>query len=209
VAIGHSAGGHLALWAGARRKVAKQSPIGSADPLPIAGVVSLAGIADLKAYRGDGPSACGGPDTIDSIAGATRGGDPYFDTSPAAMAPLGVPQAVISGALDPIVPPKFGRDYAMAATGAGDKVRELTIEGAGHFELIDPTSDAWAKIRLETDILTGAHRHQTNSQQKIRHGRPLEPAPSKRTSVRARESFCRADTRRLGGGSGPAMTVFF
>jgi acetyl esterase/lipase len=155
VAIGHSAGGHLSLWAAARRKIAAESPIGSSDPLPIKGVVSLAGIADLKAYREDGPSACGGEDTIDAIAGADRGGDPYIDTSPAALAPLGVPQTVISGALDPIVPPKFGWDYAMTAAGSGDKVREVTIEGAGHFELIDPTSAAWATIRTEIDVLTG------------------------------------------------------
>lgn len=155
VAVGHSAGGHLALWAAARKKVVKESPIGSVDPLPIAGVASLAGIADLKAYRADGPSACGGPDTIDAIAGASRGGDPYMDTSPAALAPLGVPQAIISGALDPIVPPQFGWDYAMTAAGAGDHVRQLTIEDAGHFELIDPTSAAWAKVKLEIDILTG------------------------------------------------------
>ena len=155
VVIGHSAGGHLALWAAARGKIVKESPIGSVDPLPIKGVVSLAGIADLKAYRADGPSACGGPDTIDAIAGANRGGDPYLDTSPAALAPIGVPQAVISGALDPIVPPQFGWDYAMAAAGAGDEVRQLTIEDAGHFELIDPTSAAWAKIRIEIDVLTG------------------------------------------------------
>ena len=155
VVIGHSAGGHLALWAAARPKVAKESPIGSVDPLSIAGVVSLAGIGDLKAYRSDGPTACGGPDTIDAIAGASRGGDPYKDTSPAALVPLGVPQAIISGALDPIVPPKFGWDYAMAAAGAGDHVRQLTIEDAGHFELIDPTSAAWAKVKLEIDIATG------------------------------------------------------
>ncbi|MBI1214065.1 MAG: alpha/beta fold hydrolase [Alphaproteobacteria bacterium] len=155
VAVGHSAGAQLALWAAARPKVAKESPIGSADPLPVAGVVSLAGIDDLKAYRADGPPACGGPATIDAIAGASRGGDPYMDTSPAALAPLGVPQAVISGALDPIVPPQFGWDYAMTAAGAGDHVRQLTIEDAGHFELIDPTSAAWAKVRLEIDILTG------------------------------------------------------
>jgi acetyl esterase/lipase len=155
VVVGHSAGGHLGLWAAARKKIVKESPIGSVDPLPIAGVVSLAGIDDLKAYRADGPSACGGPDTIDAIAGASRGGDPYADTSPAALVPLGVPQAVISGELDPIVPPKFGWDYAMAAAGSGDEVRQLTIVGAGHFELIDPTSAAWANVRLEIDILTG------------------------------------------------------
>ena len=155
VAVGHSAGGHLALWAAARRKVVKESPIGTVDPIAIRGVVSLAGIGDLKAYRDDGPEACGGPETIDAIAGAKRGGDPYLDTSPAALLPLGVPQAVVSGALDPIVPAKFGMAYALAAAASGDKIREVTIQDAGHFELIDPTSAAWSKVLLEIDILTG------------------------------------------------------
>lgn len=156
VVIGHSAGGHLGLWAAARRKLPKESPLFSPDPLAVRGVASLAGIDDLNAYRADGPDACGGPDTIDALVGAkSRSGDLYADTSPAALLPIGVPQAVISGALDPIVPPQFGWDYAMAAAGAGDKVRELNIAGAGHFELIDPTSDAWAKIRIEIDVLTG------------------------------------------------------
>ena len=156
VAVGHSAGAQLALWAAARGKLAKESPIGSVDPIAIKGVVSLAGIDDLKAYRSDGPEACGGPETIDALIGeALRNGNAYADTSPAALLPLGVPQAVISGALDPIVPPKFGWDYAMAAASAGDQVRELTLQDAGHFELIDPASAAWAKVRTEIDILTG------------------------------------------------------
>jgi len=157
VAVGHSAGGHLALWAAARSKLSQASPLLSSEPLAIHGVASLAGIADLKAYRADGPDACGGPDTIDTLVGAkARGGaDVYADTSPAALVPIGIAQAVVSGALDPIVPAKFGLDYAMAAAGAGDHVRELTIENAGHFELIDPTSDAWARIRTEIDVLSG------------------------------------------------------
>lgn len=157
VAVGHSAGGQLALWAAARSKIVKESAIGSVDPVAIHGVVSLAGIDDLKAYRQDGPQACGGADTIDALIGATlrAGGNPYLDTSPAALLPIGVPQAVVSGALDPIVPAKFGLDYAMAAASAGDQVREMTVQDAGHFELIDPTSAGWAKIRTEIDVLSG------------------------------------------------------
>ena len=156
VGIGHSAGGQLMLWAAARAKLAKGSPLFSVDPLAIHGVVSIAGIADLKAYREDGPDACGGPDTIDALVNAKgRDGDVYADTSPAALLPLGVSQAVVSGALDPIVPAKFGWDYGMAAASVGDKVRELTIQDAGHFELIDPTSAAWVKIRTEIDVQTG------------------------------------------------------
>ena len=153
IAIGHSAGGHLATWAAVRPRLPKQSPLAKADPLPITGVVSLAGINDLAAYREKGPSACGGPSTIDALVDAKRKADLYAETSPAALLPIGVRQAVISGALDKIVPPQFGKDFAAAATKKGDTAKEITIESAGHFELIDPTSDAWKTIRAEIDTL--------------------------------------------------------
>ena len=148
VLAGHSAGGHLALWAAARGRLPAGSPLRAADPLPVAGAVTLAGINDLAAYRADGPAACGGPATIDSLTGsAGRGGDPYADTSPAALPRIEVRQAVLSGELDPIVPPRFGQGYARAAVARGDRVQELTLAGAGHFELIDPSSAAWPAVR--------------------------------------------------------------
>lgn len=155
VAIGHSAGGHLVIWSAARPRLPKTSKLSKANPLPITGVVSLAGINDLKAYRTTGPSACGGPPTIDALTGAVdrKNINIFADTSPAALLPIGVRQSVISGALDKIVPPAFGKDYAAAAAKSGDQVKEITIEGAGHFELIDPKSDAWKKIRAEIDAL--------------------------------------------------------
>ena len=145
---GHSAGGHLALWAAARDRLPADSPLGVADPLPIRGVVSLAGIADLEAYRQTGPDACGGPSTIDGLVGVQQPGgrDVFADTSPPALLPLGDRQVVISGALDPIVPPRFGEDYATAAAARGDPARSVVLEGAGHFELIDPTSAAWPRV---------------------------------------------------------------
>jgi acetyl esterase/lipase len=149
VAVGHSAGGHLALWAAARRRLPKVSPLYSDDPLPIKAVVSLAGIGDLSMYRAQGPSACGGRRVIDLLDGSAtrRPSDVFTDTSPAEMLPINVPQAVISGALDPIVPAVFGRAYAAKAAAAGDPVQEITINGASHFELIDPQSTAFVKIR--------------------------------------------------------------
>jgi len=149
VAVGHSAGGHLALWAAARRRLPKASPLYRDTPLPIKAVVSLAGIGDLSAYRAYGPPACGGPRVIDFLDGtASRGPwDVFNDTSPAEMLPIGVPQAIISGELDPIVPAAFGRAYAAKATAAGDPVQEITISDAGHFELIDPKSSSFEEIR--------------------------------------------------------------
>jgi acetyl esterase/lipase len=149
IAVGHSAGGHLALWAAARRRLPKSSPLYRDNPLSIKAVVSLAGIPDLSLYRAQGPPVCGGPRVIDLLVGnASRGPwDEFNDTSPAEMLPIRVPQAIISGSLDPIVPAAFGRAYAAKAAAAGDTVQEVTIGDAAHFELIDPQSSAFEKIR--------------------------------------------------------------
>jgi acetyl esterase/lipase len=149
IALGHSSGGQLALWTAARHRLAKASPLYRDNPLPIRAVISLAGIDDLSAYRAEGPPMCGGPRVIDFLDGSvTRGPwDVFNDTSPAEMLPIGVPQEIISGALDPIVPAAFGRAYAGKAKAAGDTVQELTIPDASHFELIDPQSSAFAEIR--------------------------------------------------------------
>ena len=149
VAVGHSAGGQLALWAAARPRLPKASALRNGDPLPIKAVVSLAGIDDLAAYRASGPPACGGPRVIDLLdgTGSRSPWDIFTDTSPAEMLPLGVPQTIVSGALDPIVPAPFGRAYAAKAKAAGDPVQEITLAGAGHFELIDPQSRAFEQIR--------------------------------------------------------------
>jgi len=148
VLVGHSAGGQLALWAAARHRIDKSSPLHADRPLPVAGVVSLAGIDDLSTYKRVGPEACGGPATIDHLVGADRRASAamFADTSPAALLPIGTPQTIVSGDLDLIVPPIFGRDYAAKAAAAGDRIRTITIPGAGHFELIDPQSAAWQTI---------------------------------------------------------------
>jgi len=149
IAVGHSAGGQLAMWAAARRKLVRSSPLYRDNPLPVKAVVSLAGILDLSLYRAQGPSICGGPRVIDLLVGdASRSPwDMFSDTSPAEMLPIHVPQAIVSGTLDPIVPAAFGHAYAVKAIAAGDAVQEITIADAAHFELIDPQSGAFEKIR--------------------------------------------------------------
>ena len=148
VLLGHSAGGHLALWAAARGRLPSGSPLRSPHPLHVTGVVSLAGIDDLAAYRDSGIDACGGPATIDALVGAASRKDQpvYADTSPADLLPIGVAQAVVSGEADPIVPARFGRDFAAKVKAGGDAVSEVTVPAAGHFELIDPSSAAWPTV---------------------------------------------------------------
>lgn len=152
ILAGHSAGGHLAVWAAARGQIV-DGPLATDTPLPVAGVVSLAGVLDLEAFAADGPGRCGEPDTVTSLTGPDRGDDGYADTSPARLLPLGVTQVIISGELDAIIPPVFGTGYANAAVAAGDPVREIILPGAGHFELIDPAAPAWAVIVDEMERL--------------------------------------------------------
>jgi acetyl esterase/lipase len=148
VVLGHSAGGQLALWAAGRYRLPATSILKTARPLRIGGVVTLAGINDLAAYRADGPDACGGPTTIDRLVGADhRPADTVFtDTSPVDLLPLGARQAIVSGALDPIVPRRFGHDYVVAACERGDDAEDVTLAHAGHFELIDPLGPDWKTI---------------------------------------------------------------
>ncbi len=140
VVIGHSAGGHLALWAAARYKLPAWSPLHWAAPQPVVGVVDIAGIPNLKT---DTETACG-PDVLKRLAGPASKArrDVYADTSPSALLPLGVPQAVIHGAEDTTVPPAIGQAYVQAARAAGDKVT-FTSPPGGHVEEITPGTPAW------------------------------------------------------------------
>ena len=149
VIAGHSAGGHLALWAAGRSGINRQSPLHANDPLPIKAVISLAGINDLADYRKNGPSSCVTPQLIDALIDTPHrtGEDVYADTSPAAMLPLHVPQVIISGDLDMIVPERFGINYTNAATAAGDKAESIVLQNTGHIEFISPKSEAWPQIR--------------------------------------------------------------
>jgi acetyl esterase/lipase len=151
--MGHSAGGHLALWAAARGQLGLGGVDGVAsEPFIPAAAITLAGINDLEAYSARGPGRCGEPEIVDALINTQgRAGDPYADTSPAALLPLGVEQVIISGEVDPIVPPALGMGYATQAEIAGDAVTVITLEDAGHFELIDPTAPAWQVILAELE----------------------------------------------------------
>ncbi len=148
VIIGHSAGGHMALWAAARYKLAPNSPLYRKNPLALTAAISLSGIPDLKDYRDHGP-ACDQPDTINHLTGAnTREATTVFsDTSPSNLLPLNTPQIIVAGDQDSIVPAQFGNSYAHMAKQAGDNVEFISFPHAGHFEMIAPQSDAWQQIK--------------------------------------------------------------
>jgi acetyl esterase/lipase len=145
VALGHSAGGQLALWLAARPRLPGSSPFHSAKPLRLRGVVSLAGIADLRAGAASG--VCG--DAIPRLLGGPPRDQAgrLAQSSPVELVPLGVPVRLVCGARDPIVPIDQARSYEAAAQQAGDTVAVEIVEGAGHYELVNPSSTAWPAVR--------------------------------------------------------------
>jgi len=145
VAVGHSAGGHLALWAAARGKLPKTSPLWRADPLKIRAVVSLGGIGDLEGQKDIFAGACG-PEPIPSIIGLADRVNPYADTSPAELLPTGARVTMIAGELDHVMPPATGRAYAERVRKAGDGAEAVAIPGASHFDVVVPTTEAWKGV---------------------------------------------------------------
>ena len=144
VLVGHSAGGHLALWAASRHRLPASSPWRRDAPLPVRGVVALAGVCDLSLAAvlrlSDGA-------TQDLMGGGPeQGDDRYAAADPARLLPSGVPSVLVHGAQDTNVPVELSREYARRATVAGDDVRLVELPGAAHFEVIDPRSSAWPSV---------------------------------------------------------------
>ncbi|MFN2471571.1 MAG: alpha/beta hydrolase family protein [Gaiellaceae bacterium] len=144
VAIGHSAGGHLALWAAARGRLPAGAP-GAAPRVQITHAVSQAGVVDLleAARLGLGRGAAQG------LVGAQPDSDSerWRLASPAALLPLGVPQLLVHGAHDDIVPAALSEAYARRAVELGDDARAVILPGMGHFAHLDPSSAAWQAVR--------------------------------------------------------------
>jgi pimeloyl-ACP methyl ester carboxylesterase len=122
VAIGHSAGGHLVLWAAGTGKIDK--------------AVSLAGVTDLARAAREGIGS--------NAAVEFAGPDPPAHADPMRRLPLTVPVLLAHGTEDDRVPFDYSRSFA-AASGA----KLLTLSGAGHFEVIDPRTPEWARIAAE------------------------------------------------------------
>jgi acetyl esterase/lipase len=152
VAVGHSAGGHLALWAAGRPRLPPGAPgapgapggpgVSGLEPaVRLRGAVGLAPVADLAlALRiglGGGAVArlLGGP--------PERHPDRYAVADPARLLPMGVPQVLVHGDVDGAVPISLSRHYVEQAVAAGDAANLRELPGVGHMELIDPASRAW------------------------------------------------------------------
>lgn len=147
VAIGHSAGGHLALWLAGRRRLPAGSPLVTRNPLRIARVISLGGLPGLEATAASPDNGCG-TDVIAKLVGTP----PHFaDTSVPRLLPLGVPQDLVNGREDRIIPFRLATDYLAKARDAGDRAELHVVPRTGHVELVAPDTAAWAEARRLID----------------------------------------------------------
>jgi acetyl esterase/lipase len=154
IVVGHSAGGHAALWLAGRRHIAKTSPLAVANPLPVMAVVDLDGPGDLRPSLGYDPNLCG--EAATQLMGDTAGAVPdrFNAAAPVALLPLGVPQVVVSSVF---LPSDAAERYRAAAVAKGDRVQVIHATG-GHFEMIAPGTADEARVEAAIVRLLGARQ---------------------------------------------------
>lgn len=129
VAVGHSAGGQLALWLAGQPDVS------------LLGVVALAAVSDLRSAWSLGLS--------DGVVAQFLGGTPdefpdrYASCSPAELLPLHTPQRLVHGTEDHVVPFSMSERFVRISKNG----RLIALHGAGHHEVIDPRSKEWPVVR--------------------------------------------------------------
>jgi acetyl esterase/lipase len=130
--MGHSAGGQLALCLAAH-----ESSLGQA--------ISLAGVVDLKTAFALHLSN----DAVAQFLGGKPGDVPehYREADPAELSISRARQWLLHGAEDDTVPPAFSRDYADQKKRRGERVELVEIAHAGHYDLIDPRSEPFKKVK--------------------------------------------------------------
>lgn len=143
VALGHSAGGHLAAWLAARPGLPPGAP-GASPLVTLRGAVSQAGVLDLvdAAERGVGGGA------VSDLLGGSPAAVPdrYALASPIARIPIGVPVIGVHGTADANVPLRQTERFA-AASGE----RAVVLPSVDHFAVIDPATAAWSACRAAVE----------------------------------------------------------
>jgi pimeloyl-ACP methyl ester carboxylesterase len=150
-AVGHSAGGHLAMWLGGRHKLPNESELHKTNPLSLCGVISLAGIPDLAVAQAE--QICSGAPA--ELMGGTPEdfADRYAQGSPQALLPLGVRHCHLVGREDEVVPADYLRRFVAQAQELGDQAQLHVLPYAAHFEVIDAASETWASVEQQIALV--------------------------------------------------------
>lgn len=138
--MGHSAGGHLALWVAAAGHLPLESPLGKRMKTQIQGAIGLAPIADLAAYS-LGDNSC------EVVTEKLMGGsaidlaERYALGSPSALLPS-IDSILIHGEGDTIVNISQSQRYAASSSRASI----IPLKGLGHFDMINPEGPVFDRI---------------------------------------------------------------
>ncbi|MGE5048377.1 MAG: alpha/beta hydrolase [Deltaproteobacteria bacterium] len=130
--MGHSAGGHLALWAASRRPVPR-----------LHAALALAPVADLQLAHA---LKLGGGAVLAFLSVEP---EERADLDPRWMPPPAIPTTIVHGEADEVVPLSVSESYV----AAHPEVRLVKLRAAGHFALIDPLSEAWPAVVAELERL--------------------------------------------------------
>ncbi|MBM0278803.1 alpha/beta hydrolase family protein [Micromonospora tarensis] len=132
ILLGHSAGGHLALY------------VAATAPATVGGVLALAPVADLaEAYRRDLDSGA----VAALLGGApTEVPDRYAAADPRSLVPIRARTVVMHGSEDLQVPAKMSREFVARARAAESDISLVELPECEHFGLIDPESAAWPRV---------------------------------------------------------------
>lgn len=147
VAVGHSAGAHLGLWAASRDRLPATSPAFKPNPFPLRHVIGVGGIGDLE--RAQGVSQVCGAAILPALLGPTSATRPdiYTDTSPARLLPTAAHIVMITGAEDAVTPPSYARTYVDEVTAAGGDGEVVIVPDAAHFDVVTLGTPAWKIVR--------------------------------------------------------------
>jgi acetyl esterase/lipase len=142
IAVGHSAGGHLAAWAAGRSKLPPGAPgAPGANFVALAGVIAQAGVLALADCAREHVGGSAAPDLMGG--GPAELPEEYRLADPIAAVPVPAPVLCLHSRGDDNVPFSYSERYVAAARAAGGRAGLVELSG-DHFTLIDPAAPDWA-----------------------------------------------------------------
>lgn len=149
VALGHSAGGHLAAWAASR---SERTP-GGRPTVPLAGAVSLSGVLELTGAA----TAPGSAEPVQAFMGGSPSQVPgdYAVADPSLLVPPGCPVWAAHADADEVVPPTQSTGYVEHVRAAGGRAEYVALPG-GHLSVIDPAAASFPGVHRLVSSATRA-----------------------------------------------------
>lgn len=148
IAVGHSAGGLLSLWLGARSGIPANAELHVREPLSLTAAVALGADGDLPPIAPVLANLCRVP-VVEQLLGtdSTTRRQRAEQANPADMPRSVVPQLLISGEKDRFETPALRDAYVARAAAKGERIRMISHPDAGHFDVVNPKSSAWPTVR--------------------------------------------------------------